>query len=150
MKFCICLLLAIASLGAAEKAPAAASGVKKANRAQAAGIPAGAVQTSPGIWRHTDAQGKTWTYRKTPFGIARVEEKPAKPAAAEADAARLEEAELNSIRGVEDGDNVRFERSGPFGVYRWSKAKSALNEMERKAWERDSKKAAAPAKDKQE
>lgn len=152
MKFHICLLLAVAPLWAGEKPPAPKSGeVKKASRAQAAppaaAIPAGALETSPGNWYYTDAQGKGWFYRKTPFGIARVEEKPAAP---DAKAARLEEAELKSIHAVEDGERVRFERKGPFGVYKWSKPKKDLNEMERKAWESGQKKTAAPATDEQE
>ena len=152
MKFWICLLLVGAPLWAGEKPPAAKSGeAKKARRAQAAppaaAIPAGAIENSPGNWYYTDAQGKGWFYRKTPFGIARVEEKPAAP---DARTARLEEAELKSIQAVEDGELVRFERKGPFGVYKWSKPRKDLNEMERKAWERGQTKAAAPATDKQE
>ncbi len=151
MKFLICSLLVLAPLCAAEKPPAARSGeTKKANRAQATspatGIPAGAIETSPGNWYYTDAQGKGWFYSKTPFGISRREEKPPAP---EADAARQQEADLKFIRAVDDGDVVRFEREGPFGVYKWSKPKTDLNEIERKAWERSQTKAASP-KDKQE
>ncbi len=152
MRFCICLLLVMVPLCAAERPSAAKSGeVKKANRAQArppaAGVPAGAVETSPGNWHYTDAQGKGWVYRKTPFGIARLEEKPAAP---DAKTAQLEKADLNSIQATEDGDMVRFERRGPFGVYKWSKPKKDLNDMERKAWESSQKKTAASAGDKQE
>ena len=134
MKFLICSLLVLAPLYGAEK-PAPRSGeTKKANRAQAAppatAIPAGAVETSPGTWQYTDAQGKAWIYRKTPWGVARAENKPAAPDTA---AAKQEEAELKSIRAVDDGDTVRFERKGPFGVYKWSKPKTDLNETERKA-----------------
>ncbi len=30
-------------------------------------IPAGAVAIESNLYRHTDAQGKTWIYRRTPF-----------------------------------------------------------------------------------
>ena len=152
MKFWICSLLVLAPLCAAEKPPAAKSGeTKKANRAQAASpataIPAGAIETSPGNWYYTDTQGKAWFYRKTPFGVARVEEKPVAP---DVDTARQQEAELKSIKAVDDGEMVRFERQGPFGVYKWSKPKTDLNEMERKAWEGGQTKAAVSSKDKQD
>lgn len=152
MKFPICVLLVVAPLLAGEKPPAANSGEpKKAHRAQsaprAAAVPPGATEISPGNWYYTDAQGKGWFYRKTPFGVARVEEKPAAP---DARTVSQEEAELRSIHAVEDGETVRFERKGPFGVYKWSKPRKDLNEMERKAWERGRTKAAGPATDKQE
>src|SRR5258708_3701600 len=37
-------------------------------------IPKDAVESEPGTYRYTDAQGKRWVYRKTPFGVARAEE----------------------------------------------------------------------------
>lgn len=154
MKFLICSVLVLAPLCGAEKAPAAKSGEpKKANRAQAAapaaGIPAGAVETSPGNWHYTDAQGKGWFYTKTPFGISRREEKPAAAPDAEAER-RQQEAQLKFLRAVDDGDVVRFERKGPFGVYKWSKPKTDLNEIERKACESRETKPAASPKDKQQ
>ncbi len=148
MKFLICSLLVLAPLGGAEKPPAARSAeVKKANRAQAAGIPAGAVEKSPGNWYYTDAQGKGWVYSQTPFGISRREDKPP---AQDARSARQQEAELGLIQAVEDGDVVRFERKSPFGVAKWSRPKAELNEMERKALESRRTKAEVSTKDKQE
>jgi hypothetical protein len=37
------------------------------------------------------------------------------------------------IKATEDGDKVRFERQGPFGVWKWEKKKSELNESEKAA-----------------
>ena len=37
------------------------------------------------------------------------------------------------IKATEDGDKVRFERQGPFGVWKWEKKKSELNETEKAA-----------------
>ena len=36
-------------------------------------------------------------------------------------------------KATEDGDTVRFERPGPFGVYKWQKKKSDLDETEKAA-----------------
>lgn len=94
-----------------------------------AAIPPGAVQIGPQSWRHTDAEGKRWIYRRTPFGVAKVEAPDGEDekAAVEAPA---------DMKAYEEGDSVRFERSTPFGVIRWVKKKTELNEVEKAAWER--------------
>jgi hypothetical protein len=71
-------------------------------------IPADAVLGADGDYRYTDAEGKKWIYRKTPFGVAR-------------------------LAATEDGDKVRFERQGPFGLWKWEKKKSELDETEKAA-----------------
>ena len=45
-------------------------------------------------------------------------------------------ATTTTITATEDGDTIRFERAGPFGVYKWQKKKSELADDERAAWER--------------
>jgi hypothetical protein len=105
-------------------------------------IPKGAVETEPGTFRYTDSDGKKWIYRKTPFGIARLEDKPEEAAAAKQEAAADATA---GIKVIEEGEYVRFERPGPFGPYRWQKKKSELDESERAAVER-AHSAAAKAK----
>jgi len=91
-------------------------------------LPEGAEQIEPFTWRYTDEDGKTWIYRRIPFGLVRFEEKE-KAAAGEAPAV--------SIKAVEDGDNIRFERQGPFGPFRWVRKKThELSDEEREAWER--------------
>jgi hypothetical protein len=99
-----------AAMGAAADQPAA---VKPAD------IPAGAVQTGPGSYRYTDAGGTAWLLRRTPFGVAAVEEKA---------------SEL--VKATEAGDNIRFERRTPFASYTWTKKKSELSASERAVWER--------------
>jgi hypothetical protein len=106
-------------------------------------LPAGAKQVEFGTYTFTDAQGKKWIYRKTPFGLARYEDKPVEvsaPASSSGD----------RIVAKEDGDTIRFERPGPFGTYRWQKKKSELADDEKAAWERSKDKDAAAVKAKQE
>jgi hypothetical protein len=92
-------------------------------------IPKAAVESEPGNFHYTDAQGKKWIYRPTPFGIARFEDAPGvKPVPA---------SDLYpGMKATADGDTIRFERPGPFGVYRWQTKQSELNEMERTVWNR--------------
>ena len=90
----------------------------------AAEVPAGAVAASPGIWRYTDAQGKHWIYRRTPFGVAHYEDAPVEP--------RLEA--FPGMRATEAGDFIRFERPSPFGTYRWQTRKSELSDLEKAIW----------------
>jgi hypothetical protein len=100
-------------------------------------IPKGAVESEPGTFHYADAQGKKWIYRTTPFGIARFEDV--------ADTRQAPAPDLTAgIKATADGDTIRFERPGPFGVYKWQKNKSDLNETERAVWNRTL--SAAPAK----
>lgn len=98
-------------------------------------IPKGAVESERGTFHYTDAHGKKWIYRQTPFGIARFQE-----GANERPAPALDPNA--GTKATADGDTIRFERPSPFGVYRWEKNKSELNEMERAVWERQSAKTA--------
>lgn len=116
---------------AAKVADKAAPRVVNASKPMA--IPAGAVQGPDGDHHYTDPQGKKWIYRKTPFGVARLEDVPERAAAqAAAQAAAVSAA---FIKATEDGDKVRFERLGPFGVWKWEKKKSELDETEKAALE---------------
>jgi hypothetical protein len=101
-------------------------------------IPDGAVKSGDGSYRYTDPQGKKWIYRKTPFGIARLEDKPMDAAARAADSQRFA-----GVKATEDGDTIRFERPGPFGIYKWQRKKTDLNEMEQTAWDRERARTAA-------
>jgi hypothetical protein len=91
-------------------------------------IPAGAVETEAGTFRHTDPQGKKWVYRKTPFGVVRLEDRgAAAPAVSDSGAA----ARQVRVKATELGESVHFERPGPFGVYKWDRKKSELSDDER-------------------
>lgn len=136
MKLLVLLLLPVVLLCAgqnktprkdAKPAPAAKQVVVKPE------IPAGATQAGPNSWRYTDEKGETWIYRKTPFGMTRIAEPAPKT-----DAAGKADAELPpGLKAVQVGDEIQFERPGPFGVTRWSRKMDQLTEIERKIWERD-------------
>jgi hypothetical protein len=53
------------------------------------------------------------------------------------------------VRAFDEGDVIRFERPGPFGVSQWKTRKSDLNEHERAVWAREQPqpKQAQPKKD---
>jgi hypothetical protein len=120
------------------------------------GIPAGAVKAEDG-YHYTDAQGRKWIYRRTPFGVSHALATDTPPAAAGHIAAtdtapaaksagpssRPATAAEANIRATDHGDTVSFERPGPFGVYKWARKKSELDPAERAAWQR----AAAPVDD---
>jgi hypothetical protein len=104
--------------------PAATS---TADKPQSSLIPAGAVQVSPYLYSFTGNDGKKWFYRETPFGVMRyTEDQVAAPRSPAPD----------GISAFEDGNIVRFERLGPFGIYHWTKEKSALEPDEQAALER--------------
>ena len=108
---------------AAKAAPKATDGSKQM------AIPADAVQDADGDYRYTDPAGKKWIYRKTPFGAARLEDTPERAAAKTATVGGA------GIKATEVGDMVRFERLGPFGLWKWEKKKSELDESEKAALE---------------
>ena len=114
----------------------------RAAAAPAVTIPAGATETSPGVYKHTDASGKNWIYRQTPFGVVKSADGGATappPAAAETSASKRVSpfaagknspnpaADTALTKAVEDGDTIRFERSTPFGPTRWTRKRSELN-----------------------
>jgi hypothetical protein len=116
-----------------------------------ASVPKGATEVEPGVWKHTDTAGKTFVYRKTPFGV--VKSDPSKdaaqqakqadspkqqaPAAASTTASPFGKVKAGSdqkIKVVERGDSLEFERPSPFGSYKWKAKKSELTAEEQEAW----------------
>ncbi len=124
------LLLAAAEKPAPKSSPAVkASAAVKPASPKPLQIPAGAVESEPGGWHYTDAQGNKWVYRKTPFGVARMEDKPDPRE-------QVSKAEGADIKAMESGDYILFERPGPFGTYKWQTRKTELNKTEQAAWDR--------------
>ncbi len=103
-------------------------------------IPANAVQIEQGAYRWTDVKGKKWILFETPFGIARKED------TGEPLRHKLQEDHgMEGVKITEDGDKVKFERPGPFGVYKWTKKKTDLDAAEKAEWERQKEKSADAA-----
>jgi len=129
------LAMAAADKPADKKATQPAAAARSKTQAAPLKLPEGAVEITPGTYRYTDPQGKKWLYRETPFGLARMEDKPASKDD-QASAARMEEAGREHTSAVEDGEYVRFSRPGPFGTYTWRRKKSELDASEKAVWER--------------
>jgi hypothetical protein len=113
---------------ASPAAPKAASKStpKVSDASKPTAIPADAVADSTGDYHYTDPQGKKWIYRKTPFGVSRLEDTGEQATKADA-------VSSGGIVAFEEGDKVRFERKGPFGVWKWEKKKSEMDEAEKAA-----------------
>ncbi|HLG99970.1 MAG TPA: hypothetical protein VKX49_26915 [Bryobacteraceae bacterium] len=122
------ILFAAAVLGAQDRSGNAVQSQKSNATADSAHqLPKGAVQIEPNLYRYTDAQGKTWLIRSTPFGFSKWEDKPA---------AALPPAQADrtpAIKATDLGQTVRFERPTPFGVSTWVRKKDQLTEEE-KSW----------------
>lgn len=111
----------------AQGAAAQKAAVKPRAKPAAVSVPAGAEKIEEGLWRSRDAQGRTWLYRKTPFGIVRLpEDKPQQAPAAEASSCRVVK--------VQSGEAV-FERDTPFGRRTWTRRLEELGAEERQALE---------------
>ena len=114
-------LILIGAAFLAAETPASTQPSKPMSRQSAASptpaIPDGAAQVEPNLYRYTDAQGKTWLYRRTPFGVSKWEDKPA-PQPVVKDAAPVTITDL--------GDRIQFERKTPFGTAKWVRMKDQL------------------------
>ena len=133
----VLIVFVLSALWLAASGGPAAKSTGGARTIEPLAVPKRAVRTAPGTFRYTDARGKKWIYRQTPFGVARFEDKPqsARPAAALTG--------YDEVRAFDAGDSVRFTRPGPFGTYQWQSRKAELTEMERAAWQREQARAAA-------
>ena len=87
-------------------------------------VPEGAQEVGANLYRYTDPQGKTWMYRKTPFGVSKWEDKPEGPSGAGV-------ASPAAAKVTDLGDTVQFERSTPFGTQKWTRKKSELTDEEK-------------------
>jgi hypothetical protein len=93
-------------------------------------VPPGAKEVGPNLFSSTDAQGKRWMYRKTPFGVSKWEEKPGEQ---EPRAESPASAQAGTIM-TDLGDSVQFQRPTPFGPQKWTRKKSELTEDEKSAF----------------
>jgi hypothetical protein len=139
MKSIVTLSLTLSMLLASA---ALADDKKSAPASQTLTLPAGAVEAGPSTWKYTDAEGKKWIYRKSPFGMVRVEESSEvnKP-----NIAGVEER-TKSWKVTDQGDKVSFENPSPFGPQRWTRKKSELTDDEKVALQRSQRESAKPVK----
>ena len=86
-------------------------------------IPAGAQEVEPYVYTYTDAQGTHWMYRQTPFGVTKWQ-------ASDVPRPTMPE-QPNPVKACDLGDQIRFERTTPFGHYVWTKKKSELTSDEK-------------------
>lgn len=114
-KTLVIFAFAAMALGAQDKAPAQ-------EKARPAGLPASAVASDPYTWRYTDAKGTKWLFRQTPFGLSKMEDKPA---------AAVVEAKPTPTTVTDLGDSVKFSRKTPFGAQTWTKKKADLTDEEK-------------------
>ncbi len=115
--FILLLMLGFAALGAAQ------------TRYETLTIPEGAVEIAPYTYRFTDAAGKKWLYKKTPFGVSRYEDQGQSTAEAP------KPKPNPNMKVTVKGDLVYFENPTPFGTQKWSKKKAELNEIEQLAYD---------------
>jgi hypothetical protein len=117
-------------------------------------VPKDATEIESGVYRHTDSAGKTYIFRKTPFGVVKSLEKTdrpekrdestkeARPVAAKAATTTdtpfgqvKANASADRIKVSDQGDSLEFERPSPFGSYKWKRKKDNLTASEREAWD---------------
>jgi hypothetical protein len=110
-------------------------------------IPADAKEIEPNLFRYTDPQGKTWLYRRTPFGVGKWEDKPATEPAVESAAPAASTLVITDL-----GDSVQFVRQTPFGPQKSVRKKTELTAEEKAMLQREESKrppaAAKPAESK--
>jgi len=140
----VLLLAGLASFAAAadQKSDQKSASKKPTAKAEVITIPADAVEIAPYTYRSTDAKGKVWIYRKTPFGVSRTEDKPVSAEDAK-NAQEQKDQLIQATTATEDGDSIRFSRNSPFGRTEWQKKKTDLNEIEQAVWNRELAKRAA-------
>jgi hypothetical protein len=131
----ICLIVFLSALLQAQTSkaePAPGSTQKRVLSSKGKQLPAepnappkSAVKINDDLYRYVAPDGKKWTYKKTPFGWAKLDE-------SQVTAPVKEDDDLTRVAGI-NGDTVQFVRPGPFGDFKWEKKKSELNEQEKAA-----------------
>ena len=120
----------------AQPVPAPAPPPPTSSNAEQAKIPAGAKEVEPFLFTFTDADGKKWFYRQTPFGVVKWEDKPiTTPPMAD---------NTNPVIITDLGDSVRFLWKTPFGDQSWVRKKSELSDDEKTMMQREQSKRPAP------
>lgn len=90
-------------------------------------IPAGAVKIDEQTYKLKEKDGKTWVYRKTPFGVSRLEEEQFRK---QNEAALIKPSVEAPVKVTDLGAEYRFERAHAFGSQVWKKKKTELTKDE--------------------
>ena len=91
---------------------------KAVPKSQGMTVPADAVKIGPYAWRYVDKDGKTWIYRYTITGLAKVPDTGA-------------DSTYAGVKVIDKGDSVRFEKPAVMGVSVWERKKSELTDEEK-------------------
>jgi hypothetical protein len=91
---------------------------KAASKSTGMTVPADAVKIGPYAWRYVDNDGKTWIYRYTITGLAKVPDTGV-------------DATYTGVKVIDKGETVRFERPAVMGVSVWERKKSELTGEEK-------------------
>ncbi|HXA48712.1 MAG TPA: hypothetical protein VNV86_00340 [Candidatus Acidoferrum sp.] len=140
MRFVFAVLISSALLSAGEPQDKKPATQPKRNE-----IPQGAVERE-GRFFYTDSDGKKWIFVRTPFGISKMEDKPSEAPGVVAPTKTTDP--FAAVKITVNGDVVSFERPTPFGVSKWKKKLSELDDQEKAAVRRtqeDSTKQASKA-----
>ncbi len=105
-------------------------------------IPAGAVKIDEQTYKVQEKDGKTWVYRKTIFGVSRLEEEQFKK---QNEAALIKPSTEAPVKVTDLGTEYKFERAHAFGIQVWKKKKSELTADEKNYIEKAGAPAAAAA-----
>jgi hypothetical protein len=126
MKFVFAVLISSALLSAGEPQEK-----KAATPPKRVEIPQGAVERDPGRFFYTDTDGKKWIFVRTPFGISKMEDKPSEAPGMVAQSKPVDP--FAAVKITVSGDMVNFERTTAFGVSKWKKKLSELDDQEKAA-----------------
>ncbi len=130
-------------------APAPAS---KATSSVAFSVPKDAQPVGRGLYRAVDASGVAWIYRMTPLGITKTPESAMQaesgpPSTLGIVRSTTEAPPPPDVTATPNGDEIRFEKRGPFGLTVWTKKRTdELNPVEKKALAEAEKTTAASGK----
>ena len=133
-----------------------ACGLMAADERRPDGIPKNAVQTGADQWEVKDAEGRTWYYRRSPFGWMKTgglneaerkkmesapppekrESSPFGPIATESKKEPESQRTAVQLKVKDLGEALEFERPTPFGPVKWTRKKSELKPDEQAAWDR--------------
>ncbi len=130
-------------------APAPAS---KATSSVAFSVPKDAQPVGRGLYRAVDASGVAWIYRMTPLGITKTPESAMQAESGPPSTLGIvrntaEAPPPPDVTATPNGDEIRFEKRGPFGLTVWTKKRTdELNPVEKKALAEAEKTTAASGK----